>query len=628
MKSIPKWKINRFFLALLDALLVAVALGFAYELRFEFHILPEYKQQFIHLVGLVVVLRVALFWVFNLYRGISRYASISELIAIGFSVTIGSAVLSLFNFFAPFIPRFAGLPLIQNFSGTHLLRIPWSIIIIEAMLSFLLVGGERFFRRIILTAGQRTLVSQRRILIIGASDLGESVAREMLKSPERGLRPVAFVDEDSTKVGRRIHNIEVAGTIKDIPKVLTEFGVDEIVIALPDPTPKKLQQIVTECKKTPVEFRIVPSMHDVVEGRVSITQLRPIDVEDLLGREQILLTLPEDRNYIKGKCVLVTGAGGSIGSELCRQIMRYQPAKLILFGKGENSIYEIATELGYFFKKTMLEAIIGDVRDREKLTQIFNQFHPEIIFHAAAHKHVPLMEQQPEEAVKNNVLGTYEIARCAHTFGSQLFVLISTDKAVRPTSVMGATKRLAEMIIFSLGKQSATAFIAVRFGNVLGSRGSVIPLFKKQIERGGPVTVTHPEVSRYFMTLPEAVSLVIQSGSLKDRGSLFVLDMGNPVKILDIARQMITLSGYIPDQDIEIKFIGLRPGEKLTETLLTETEGIRKTEIGKIFVAEPEIIGWDKIEYYLQKLESAAIAGDAKLIKQILKEIIPDYNPI
>ncbi len=628
MRSIPKWKINRFFLALLDALLVAVALGFAYELRFEFHILPEYKQQFIHLVGLVVVLRVVLFWVFNLYRGISRYASISELIAIGFSIAIGSAVLSLFNFFAPFIPRFAGLPLIKDFSGTHLLRIPWSIIIIEAMLSFLLVGGERFFRRIVLTAGQRTPVSQRRILIIGASDLGESVAREMLKSPERGLRPVAFVDEDSTKVGRRIHNIEVAGTIKDIPRVLTEFGVDEIVIALPDPTPKKLQQIVTECKKTPVEFRIVPSMHDVVEGRVSITQLRPIDVEDLLGREQILLTLPEDRNYIKGKCVLVTGAGGSIGSELCRQIIRYWPAKLILFGKGENSIYEIATELGYFFKSTMLEAIIGDVRDREKLTQIFSQFHPEIIFHAAAHKHVPLMEKQPDEAVKNNVLGTYEIARCAHTFGSQLFVLISTDKAVRPTSVMGATKRLAEMIIFSLGKQSATAFIAVRFGNVLGSRGSVIPLFKKQIERGGPVTVTHPEVSRYFMTLPEAVSLVIQSGSLKDRGSLFVLDMGNPVKILDLARQMITLSGYIPDQDIEIKLIGLRPGEKLTETLLTETEGIRKTEIGKIFVAEPEILSWDKIEDYLQKLESAATAGDAKLIKQILKEIIPDYNPI
>lgn len=626
MAHIPKWKLNRLVLVLLDALMVAVSLGFAYELRFEFHILPEYHNQFISLVPFIILLRLFLFWMFNLYKGILRYASINELIGIGFSIAIGTAVISLFNIMTHYIPSLWNFPL--HSEGKHLLRIPWSIVIIETMLTFLLISGVRFSWRIILTAGQRRWKHARNVLIIGTDDLGESVAREMLKSPERGLRPVAFIDESAANIGRRIHNIEVAGQLKDIHRIIEQYNIDEVVIALPDPTPKKLQEIVEVCKKTPVQFQIVPSMHDVVEGRVSISQLRPVDVEDLLGREPVRLELPPEKNYIRGKRVLITGAGGSIGSEICRQTLSYNPAKLILFGKGENSIYEIATELGYQFKESIIEAIIGDIRDREKLEQVFSKLKPEIIFHAAAHKHVPFMELNPDEAVKNNILGTYEVARCADKYHAELFVFISTDKAVRPTSIMGATKRFAEMLIFSLGKHSATSFIAVRFGNVLGSRGSVIPLFKRQIEQGGPVTVTHPEVERYFMTVSEAVSLVIHSGALKDTASLFVLDMGKPVKIVDLARQLITLCGYTPDEDIEIKFIGLRPGEKLSEELLTEKEGLRKTEVGKIFTAEPEILPWETMESYVAKLRAAAKEGNAEVIKRLLKEFVPDYNPL
>ncbi|MCD6386670.1 polysaccharide biosynthesis protein [Candidatus Sumerlaeota bacterium] len=625
MTHIPKWKINRLVLVFFDALMVALSLGFAYELRFEFHVLPEYHKQFISLVPFIVLLRLLLFWVFNLYKGILRYASISELIGIGFSISLGTAIISLFNIMTRYIPALWGFPL--HSEGTHLLRIPWSIVIIEMMLTFLLISGGRFSWRIILTAGQRAWKRAKNVLIIGTDDLGESVAREMLKSPERGLRPVAFIDESAANIGRRIHNIEVAGQLRDIHRIIEQFNVDEVVIALPEPTPKKLQQIIEVCKKTPVQFRIVPSMHDVVEGRVSISQLRPVDVEDLLGREPVRLELPPEKNYIKGRCVLITGAGGSIGSEICRQTLSYNPAKLILFGKGENSIYEIATELGYQFKENTIEAIIGDIRDRDKLEQVFSTLRPDIIFHAAAHKHVPFMELHPDEAVKNNILGTYEVARCADKYHSELFVFISTDKAVRPTSIMGATKRLAEMLIFSLGQRSATSFIAVRFGNVLGSRGSVIPLFKRQIELGGPVTVTHPEVERYFMTVSEAVSLVIHSGALKDTASLFVLDMGNPVKIVDLARQLITLCGYTPEEDIEIKFIGLRPGEKLSEELLTEQEGLRKTEVGKIFAAEPEVLPWETMENCLTKLRLAAEEGNVNLIKHLLKEYVPDYKP-
>ncbi len=623
---LSRWKINRIVLMILDAVLVAVSLGVAYELRFEFHVLADYKHQFIRIVPFVVIIRLLLFWLFNLYRGILRYASISELIAIGLSIAIGTAVIALFNIFSVFIPPFMGLPVTSD--GAHILRIPWSIVIIDAMLSFLLIGGERFSRRIIITAGQRPWQRARRVLIIGAGDLGESTAREMLKSPERGLRPVAFIDDDPAKVGRRIHNIEVAGLIRDIHGVIEHFNIDEIVIALPHPSPKALQQIVAECKKSPVQFKIVPSMHDVVEGRISISQLRPVDVEDLLGREPVRLELPEERNYIKGRSVLITGAGGSIGSEICRQVLLYEPAKLVLFGKGENSIYEIATDLGYRFTEDTVEAVIGDIRDRAKLDNEFSRTKPDIVFHAAAHKHVPFMEIHPDEAVKNNVLGTYEVARCANEHNTGLFLLVSTDKAVRPTSVMGATKRLAEMVCFSMGQQSSTAFLAVRFGNVLGSRGSVIPLFKKQIERGGPVTVTHPDVERYFMTVPEAVSLVIHSGSLKDTASLFVLDMGNPVKIVDLARQLITLYGYKPDEDIDITFVGMRPGEKITEELLTESEGLRKTDVGKIFAASPDVVPIDKVESYIDRLRNAAEQGDKDHIVELLKEIVPGYRTL
>jgi FlaA1/EpsC-like NDP-sugar epimerase len=626
MKSVTTWKLSRLLLALLDGVLVAVSLGVAYELRFDFHVLPEYKNQFIHLVPCVILLRLFLFWLFNLYRGIIRYASVSELIAIGISVIIGTSVLSLFNILTPHITSLNGFPIAQG--EDHLLRIPWSIVIIDALLAVVLIGGARFSRRILITAGQYALQRARRVLIIGAGDLGESVAREMLKSPHRGLRPVVFIDEDPAKVGRLIHNIQVAGRLEDVHNIVEKFQVDEIVIALPHPSPKQLALIVEECRKTPVQFKIVPSMHDVMTGRVAISQLRPVDVEDLLGREEVRMELSPEQNYIKNKCVLITGAGGSIGSEICRQTLQSKPSRVILFGKGENSIYEIADELRFRYKDVPIETVIGDIRDPDKVEQIFSRYKPEIIFHAAAHKHVPFMEFDPDEAVKNNVFGTAEVALAANRHNAGIFVLISTDKAVRPTSVMGATKRLAEMVVFSLNQDSSTDFIAVRFGNVLGSRGSVVPLFKKQIERGGPVTVTDPNVERYFMTVPEAVSLVVQSGSLRDKASLFVLDMGNRVKIVDLARQIITLYGYKPGEDIDIEFVGLRPGEKINEELLTENEGVRKTDAGKIFAANPDVVPWDEVQAWLNQLGDAVHRADPEEIRKILKDIVPGYTPM
>jgi FlaA1/EpsC-like NDP-sugar epimerase len=367
-------------------------------------------------------------------------------------------------------------------------------------------------------------------------------------------------------------------------------------------------------------------VHDLIEGRIEVSQIRRVEIEDLLGREPIRLILPEEKNYIRGERVLVTGAGGSIGSELCRQLATYKPECILFLGRGENSIYEIAAEFDYRFKGNRIIPIIADVTNEVRLRKIFEEYHPSICFHTAAHKHVPLMEMYPQEAVENNVIGTLNVARLADECGMKIFVLISTDKAVNPTNVMGATKRLAEMIIFSLGECSKTTFLAVRFGNVLGSRGSVIPLFKKQIERGGPVTVTNPEVMRYFMTIPEAVSLVLQTGAMRDMGRLFVLDMGEPVKIIDLARNLITLSGFEPEKDIEIVFTGLRPGEKICEELVTEGEGIHKTETGKIFVMQTEGCDWGTLVKDIDSFRQYIRDGDIQAIRALLKRLVPTYR--
>jgi FlaA1/EpsC-like NDP-sugar epimerase len=618
-------KIHRIVLVLIDALLVAVAFGVAYQLRFDFHVLPEYKPQFLHLVGFVVVLRLVVFGLFHLYRGILRYASIHELRAIIFSVSIGTIILILCNLLIEHVPRLGPLPL--HDTGMHVLRIPWGVLVMEWGLSLILIGGGRLSRRMLLTARQRVPSDARRVLVLGAGDEGEAVVRDMLHNPQRGSRPVVFSDDDQRKIGRRIHNLQVVGDTSRLRDAIERYQIDTVVIALPDISPKKIREIVAECKKTPVSFKIVPSMHALIEGRVSVSEIRPVEIEDLLGREPVRLELPPDKNYLRGERIMVTGAGGSIGSELCRQIVLYHPRKLLLFGKGENSIHEIATELGYHFEDDRIAVEIGDIRDGDKLEHVFSSFRPAIVFHAAAHKHVPLMEINPDEAVRNNITGTYKLARMADKYQVAKFIFTSTDKAVRPTSIMGATKRVGEMVIYGMDQHSSTHFMAVRFGNVLGSRGSVIPLFKQQIQRGGPVTVTHSEAFRYFMTIPEAVSLVIHSGAIGKKGQLFLLDMGTPVRIADLAANLITLSGYEPGVDIDIVYTGLRPGDKLSEELLTKGEGVHSTEMGKIFVVEAEKVDWDSLQRQIALLEELAAKNDRTKIVEVLKQLVPDFAP-
>ena len=620
-----KRKVHRIILLLLDGLLVAVALGLAFLIRRDFHLEPEYRVQYICILPFFILVRIFLFFIFNLYKGMLRYASVSELIAIVFSATIGTILFSFANLMLENFHRLGMMPL--HTSGEYVLRIPWGVLVIEWGLVILLTGGERFSRRILLTFGQRLPKDARRVLIIGAGDMGEAVARQLFKDPARGYKPVCFVDDDPSLTGKQIHHLPVVGALREIPDAVERYRIDDVIVAIPDISPKKLREIVEQCKKTPVALRIAPNLHDLIEGKIEVTQIRTVEIEDLLGREPVRLVLPRDRNYIRGETILVTGAGGSIGSELCRQLVMYQPRSLLLLGKGENSIYEITSELQHQYKDYPIIPIIADVTEEKRLRRIFEEYHPTICFHAAAHKHVPLMEQYPQEAVKTNVIGTLNIARMADAFGVKIFVLISTDKAVHPTSIMGATKRLAEIIIFTLAEKSRSSFLAVRFGNVLGSRGSVVPLFKKQIERGGPITITHPDVMRYFMTIPEAVSLVLQTGAMRDKGRLFLLDMGEPVKIVDLARNLITLSGFEPDKDIEIVYTGLRPGEKLKEDLLTEGEGIQKTDLGKIFITQAEGRDWASLLNSIATLEHCADNNENERIRQILKDLIADYRP-
>ncbi|MCX6998758.1 MAG: nucleoside-diphosphate sugar epimerase/dehydratase, partial [Candidatus Sumerlaeota bacterium] len=489
-----KRKVHRIILLLLDALFVSVALGLAYLIRRDFNIELEYRLQYVAILPFVLIVRIFLFFLFKLYKGMLRYASINELVAIVASSSIGTLIFIILNIFLENFHRLGPLPLHPG--GQNVLRVPWGVIVIEWLLVILLIGGERFSRRIILTFGFRLPKDARRVLIVGAGDLGDAVARQLMKDPMRGYKPVCFVDDDPITQGKYIHRLPVVGSLKDLPDAIERYRIDDAILAMEDISPLKLRQVISDCKTTLVTFRIAPNVHDLIEGKIEVSQIRRVEIEDLLGREPVRLILPEEKNYIRGERVLVTGAGGSIGSELCRQLATYEPECILFLGRGENSIYEIAAEFDYRFKGNRIIPIIADITDEIRLREVFEEYHPTICFHAAAHKHVPLMEMYPQEAVRNNIIGTLNVARLADECGAKIFVLISTDKAVNPTNVMGATKRLAEMIIFSLAERSKTTFLAVRFGNVLGSRGSVIPLFKKQIERGGPVTVTHPNVMR------------------------------------------------------------------------------------------------------------------------------------
>ncbi|WP_318582275.1 polysaccharide biosynthesis protein [Bacillus paranthracis] len=515
--------------------------------------------------------------IYKLYNKAWEYASIGELKQIFKAITLSIIVTAIVQ------------QIINHDIYVRILAIAW-------MLHLLLIGGSRFVWRMFRDTYITKAADKKRTLIIGAGSAGTMVVRQLQHNKETDLYPIAFVDDDRNKQKLEIYNVPVVGTTNHIQEIVEDNDIEHIIIAIPSLNRNQINEIFEKCRKTKAKTQIVPMLEDLLDGKVSVNEFRDVQVEDLLGREPIQLDDAGIGEEIAGKTILVTGAGGSIGSEICRQVMKYKPAKIVLLGHGENSIYNIEMEMRVTYKDTVeITTEIADIQDRHKIFEIMKKHQPYIVYHAAAHKHVPLMERNPEEAVKNNIFGTKNVAEAADTFKVNTFVMVSTDKAVNPTNVMGATKRFAEMLVQHMASVSTdTRFVAVRFGNVLGSRGSVIPLFKKQIQKGGPVTVTHPDMIRYFMTIPEASRLVIQAGTLARGGELFVLDMGDPVKIVDLAKNLITLSGY-SIEEIGIEFTGLRPGEKMYEELLNEGEIhpeqiFPKIHIGKAVLMDQAIL--------------------------------------
>ncbi|RFU64758.1 nucleoside-diphosphate sugar epimerase/dehydratase [Peribacillus glennii] len=549
---------------------------------------------------IVILLSFCLFsFQFHLYRKSWEYASIGELIIIFKTVT------------ATILTTVLVQKIVFGEVFSRLLTVTW-------LLNMLLIGGSRFCWRIYRDQYLTKKTNKKRTLIVGAGAAGTMVARQLLKRNESELMPTAFIDDNIKKQNLDILGIPVVGGVSKILEVVRKMGIEHIIIAIPSLQRRELNTIFQECAKTGVKTQILPMLEDLLTGKISVNKLRDVKVEDLLGREPVELDIEKISEYVTDKVVLVTGAGGSIGSEICRQVANFKPKKLILLGHGENSIYNIEMELKAILKYKEIEILpeIADLQDYGKMMTVMETYKPHVVYHAAAHKHVPLMEHNPEEAVKNNIIGTMNAANAARTYNVQTFVMISSDKAVNPTSVMGATKRLAEMAIQQINMESETKFVAVRFGNVLGSRGSVIPLFKKQIEKGGPVTVTHPDMIRYFMTIPEASRLVIQAGALAQGGEIFVLDMGEPVKIVDLAENLIKLSGQTVEE-IGIKFTGVRPGEKLFEELLNHDEIHHEQIFSNIYIGQARQIYSDEIE----ELISTYLNLDKEVLRKRLLDL-------
>mgnify|MGYP006294608631 FL=1 len=594
-------------LIVVDLFLLNLALIISFMLRFD-GLWSNYFNPTYLLV--VTVIGGIILYFSNLYNRMWKYASIAELRSvIKVSVLINLVFVIYIFFFQVSFPR--------------------SILVMNGILDVFFLGGLRFALRMIkdYLNHQNRLGAKKNVLIVGAGDAAEMIVREMNKHPELNKEIVALVDDNPSKVGLEIHGRRVMGDRYDIPQLLDKYNVDEVIIAIPSADGSEVKEIYELSNKDGVEVNIVPGVFEILNGDVNLNQIREVKVEDLLRRDQVDLNTEEICSYITNKTVIVTGGAGSIGSELCRQIARFDPEKLIIFDINENDTYFLERELNEEHDNLNLIPIIGSIRDRDKLLQTFKYYQPDVVFHAAAHKHVPLMEHNPEEAIKNNILGTKNVADMANEFNINRFVLVSTDKAVNPTNVMGASKRVAEMIIQQYSKNSKTKFMAVRFGNVLGSNGSVIPIFKKQIAEGGPVTVTHPDVTRYFMTIPEAVQLVIQAGSLGDGGEVFVLDMGEPVKIMELAEDLIELSGLKVGQDIDIEIVGLRPGEKLYEELLNDNEDNIATKHKRIFISNLHKIDSNKLYKSLNRLDNLIDKGKVSAIIKELEDIVGTYQP-
>ncbi|MEO7798675.1 MAG: nucleoside-diphosphate sugar epimerase/dehydratase [Opitutaceae bacterium] len=591
---------------------LSASLYLAFQLRFDFEVGAEYLVYWKLILICVVGTKLVLLVLFGQFGSLLSYFGLHDLGKILVATAV-SAMVSLVVFYRAGVPYAA----------------PRAVILTDFLISFLLLCGIRLSLRLIREGYfQRENSTHRKVAIIGAGDVGAALSREVRLRPGLAMKPIAFFDDDSVKWGTTIHGVAVQGAPETIPEYLKREKVDEIIIAMPNAKGRRVREIVSLLNQHHLRFAIVPSYEQLMSGKVRISQIRPVEIEDLLGRPVINLSADRIRELIQAETVMVTGGGGSIGSELCRQIATYRPKRLLVVERCEFLLFQIEQELLGMGLGAELVPLVADLLDGTRMSTLMERFRPAVVFHAAAHKHVPMMEAQPAEAIRNNVLGTCQLANLALKFGVQRFVLISTDKAINPTNVMGATKRIAELYVQALQRTSTrTKFMAVRFGNVLGSSGSVIPTFKRQIATGGPITVTHPEVTRYFMTVSEAVGLVLQSATLGNGGEIFVLDMGEPMKIVDLAKQLIELSGLTPDADIEIRFVGLRPGEKLYEELNHNTENMLQTEHARImrFVSEPRTLEVLKLQIDELVVQSGML--DAAEIKSALQGIVPEYQP-
>ena len=609
-------KIKMTTLVITDFVLILLSyfLGFIFRFYLSDSTLIQIIASFGSHFGKVIlsaIIYILIFYIFKQYKSIWTLAGINEIVNGVIAVTLGGVVSVLISLISKE-------------------RIPLMVTLLAGIMILILCNGVRVAWRILRRAIMYNEASNpedlKRVLIIGAGSGGALVSNEYKKFPQLKRKVVAFIDDDRQKLGTYVNGVKVYGNREDIIRVAKEKKVDEIIIAIASIKDQVLKELIEKCTEAKIAVKIMPGVAEMIDGKFSINKIRDVDVEDLLGRETIKLDHDGIADYLEGKTVLVTGGGGSIGSELCRQISKFKPKQLIIFDIYENNAYDIQNELKRTYPDLNLVTLIGSVRDRQRLRQIYTRYNPNVVFHAAAHKHVPLMEISPEEAIKNNVVGTFNTAEFANSYGVEKFVLISTDKAVNPTNIMGATKRMCEMIVQAFNKVSDTEFVAVRFGNVLGSNGSVIPLFKKQIAAGGPVTLTHKDITRYFMTIPEASQLVLQAGAYAEGGEIFVLDMGKPVKIYDLAENLIKLSGYEPHRDIKIEVTGLRPGEKLYEELLMNEEGLTETKHEKIFIGKPGDFEIDDIAQKTEELLKYATKGSNIRLKKQLKMVVDTFK--
>lgn len=608
--------IRRVFLMCYDICAVFIASILALMIRFDFNftsIPPQFLENAWKSLPATAVTTVLVFWIFRLYSSLWSYAGAMEMMylvsACILETVINMVVLLLSH------PE-TGYP------------VPRSYYAMFGVFLLFLIFFSRYIYRAMRAVRNflRDAEYTRNVLVIGAGEAGNSLIKEINNSRYLKKKVVGVIDDDKLKMGGYIHGAKIVGDRNSIIEKCMELHVHEIIVAMPSASPRKIKGILDICKETGCELKRLPGIYQLVNGDVSISKLKDVDVNDLLGRDSVQVDLDSIMGYVSGKAVMVTGGGGSIGSELCRQIAEHQPKQLVIVDIYENSTYDIQNELRVKFPDLNLAVLIASVRNTKRMEYIFQTYHPDIIYHAAAHKHVPLMEDSPNEAIKNNVLGTYKIVQAADRYHVKRFVMISTDKAVNPTNIMGASKRICEMIIQTYNNRSKTEYVAVRFGNVLGSNGSVIPLFKKQIERGGPVTVTHPDIIRYFMTIPEAVSLVLQAGAYARGGEIFVLDMGEPVRIADLARNLILLSGHKPGEDIQIKYMGLRPGEKLYEEMLMDEEGMQDTANRMIHIGKPIELDENKFLKELEELKEYVVT-EPDDIREWVKGIVPTYHP-